>query len=304
MIVMPGHGLMRLIKQFQSDAISGKSTCPKNLLNTDSLSIYKKDQRQLDTVFDHEKYDGIYFFYHRALCDNRLLATPMPMKKVCIAINNEKWADKTALVEFSDYMQGAKLVAGCNSNVISAFSDVGANIVRVSQSIDPKVFFSNREIPVSKRTGKGIVVGWSGSEKNPIKNLPMIKKACAASGVKLSIASDLNRKRLNEWYNTLDVVVCASSSEGGPLLLLEAGAVGIPVISTPVGLAREIVKDRDTGLLVDWTSESISKAINLLSKDRNLRGTLGRRLQREVLKNWTYEARLDEVRAVFKELCR
>lgn len=300
--VHSGHGLIRIIKQLQSDALTGVKTCSKELLDVSNQSLYKRDLRQLNPVFDHNRYDGIYFFYHRALCDNRLLSTPFPMEKVCIAINNEKWAEKTAAVEFADYMRGAKIVAGCNSNIINAFSGVGANMMRVSQCVDNKVFFEARESFTSTRSGSKFVVGWSGAKDNSIKNLPMIKEACGKAGVKLLVASNLSRRELNLWYNKLDAVVCASKSEGGPLMLLEAGAVGIPVISTPVGLSREIIVNNKTGLVAEWSSKSISRAIEELNGNRNLRGRLGKALQQEVLRRWTYRARLFEIENVLKTL--
>src|SRR5690606_28111467 len=116
-------------------------------------------------------------------------------------------------------------------------------------------------------------------------------------------AKDLNRQELNKWYNKIDAVIIASQSEGGPLMLLEAGAVGIPVISVPVGLSREIIKHNKTGMIVNWQPQSIAAAINILAIRRSNREKLGRALQQEVLQNWTYQARLFEIRAVLKELC-
>jgi hypothetical protein len=297
-----GHGLARLIKQYQSDSLSGTLICADELLDSYNTSLYKCEVP--GPVFDHMDYDGVYFFYHRALCDSRLLGTPIPMSKVGVAINNEKWLDKTAEVEFSDYMRGAKVITGCNLNIMNTFSKFDRNIVRVSQCINSKVFFEARKYFVSNRVGDKFVVGWAGARNNSIKNLPMVKRACSRSGVSLLIASDLNRKQLNLWYNKLDAVVCASKSEGGPLMLLEAGAVGIPVISTPVGLSREIIVHNKTGMVTEWSSESISNAINVLSASKSIRGRLGKALQGEVLRRWTYKARICEIKRALRILTK
>ncbi len=47
-----------------------------------------------------------------------------------------------------------------------------------------------------------------------------------------------------------DVVVLTSDSEGTPVSLIEAQAAGVPVMSTDVGGAASVVKDRMTGFLI------------------------------------------------------
>jgi glycosyltransferase involved in cell wall biosynthesis len=47
-----------------------------------------------------------------------------------------------------------------------------------------------------------------------------------------------------------DVLVLPSSTEGLPAVLIEAGLSRVPVVATDVGLVRDIVVDRRTGLLV------------------------------------------------------
>ena len=45
---------------------------------------------------------------------------------------------------------------------------------------------------------------------------------------------------LNELYNCLDLYIVASRVEGGPQSILEATLTKTPIISTDVGLAKEI----------------------------------------------------------------
>jgi len=48
---------------------------------------------------------------------------------------------------------------------------------------------------------------------------------------------------LTQLYNSMDCYWVTSRVEGGPLPLLEAMSCGVPCISTPVGLAKEIIDD-------------------------------------------------------------
>ena len=46
------------------------------------------------------------------------------------------------------------------------------------------------------------------------------------------------------------MVVQTSDNEGTPVSLIEAQAAGVPVVSTDVGGARSVVKDRETGFVI------------------------------------------------------
>ncbi|HSL93592.1 MAG TPA: glycosyltransferase [Bacillota bacterium] len=68
-----------------------------------------------------------------------------------------------------------------------------------------------------------------------------------------------------------DLLVLASRSEGQPIVLLEAMAAGVPVVSTAVGGVPEIVKDGDTGLLVPAEDpEALADAMQRVIQDPEL----------------------------------
>lgn len=296
--VSPNHKFYRLLKEYQSAAESCSLPNLSDLISEKNLfSIKGVDARP---IFNHKDYDVIYFFYHRALCDVRLMATPIPLEKVIIGINNEKWADTSAEKEYEIYMKGVGGLSVCNAFIKKSFFGLNENIFRVSQCIDKKVFFKTKD----KRKNKKFTVGWSGNYNNPLKNFNIIKDSCKKSGVRFAYAKDLSRDQLNFWYNTLDCVVCASKSEGGPMMILEAGAASVPVISTDVGLAREILVDKKNGLKVSPDIKSISRAIKILSSNKGLRDDFSHNLNKEIISNWTYESRIYEIRAALSEIAK
>jgi glycosyltransferase involved in cell wall biosynthesis len=58
-------------------------------------------------------------------------------------------------------------------------------------------------------------------------------------------------EEIGRLYGALDAYVVPSRQEGGPKGVLEAMASGVPVVSTRVGQAAELVRDGENGWLVD-----------------------------------------------------
>jgi glycosyltransferase involved in cell wall biosynthesis len=73
-----------------------------------------------------------------------------------------------------------------------------------------------------------------------------------------------------------DIVVLASRFEGLPVALMEAMALGLPVVATRVGGVPEAVRDGVEGLLVPPTRpDLLANAIDHLGADEELRQTMG-----------------------------
>ena len=85
----------------------------------------------------------------------------------------------------------------------------------------------------------------------------------------------LPKKDIGVYYNLADIFVLPSLSEGLGIVLLESILSGTPVIGTNVGGVPDIIKNNETGLLVEpENSIQISEAINKLLNDRILRDKL------------------------------
>ena len=72
-----------------------------------------------------------------------------------------------------------------------------------------------------------------------------------------------------------DVYLSSSLSEGISNAVLEAMALGIPVISTDVGGMSEVVKDKITGILINpYSSSEICEAIKLYASNTHLKNEI------------------------------
>jgi len=66
---------------------------------------------------------------------------------------------------------------------------------------------------------------------------------------------------LAEAYRTSRACVCASTCEGGPRFTVEAMACGVPVVSTPVGVMRELLEDGEAGRIAGFDVESLAASM-------------------------------------------
>lgn len=108
-----------------------------------------------------------------------------------------------------------------------------------------------------------------------------------------------------EYMEAADIFVLPSHAEGMSNALLEAMAAGLAVISTPVGASPEVVRDGESGILVDVGDvEGLAHAINDLAVDPELRGRLGERARETVCERYTIAAVVDAIEPVYRSITR
>jgi glycosyltransferase involved in cell wall biosynthesis len=102
----------------------------------------------------------------------------------------------------------------------------------------------------------------------------------------------------------LDVLVQPSRADNLPLAILEAMALGLPVIGTRVGGIPELVVDGETGLLVEpERPEELAAALDSLAADPVRRAELGRRGRERVVEHFSADAIARRTVALYEELC-
>lgn len=98
-----------------------------------------------------------------------------------------------------------------------------------------------------------------------------------------------------------DVVILTSEKEGIPLILMEAMAMGRPVVSSNAGQVRELV-DPSSGFLIDIDGQETDRFAEVLDKlfdDAALRAAMGEAGRRCVEREWDLRRSRDEYRSLF-----
>ena len=98
------------------------------------------------------------------------------------------------------------------------------------------------------------------------------------------------------FYRDLDVLVMPSLAEGFGLAAAEASACGVPVIATDTSSLPEIVRHRETGLLVPTDQpEHLAAALAELLADAARRREMGLAARRHIVDNFDQEACLQRL---------
>ena len=120
---------------------------------------------------------------------------------------------------------------------------------------------------------------------------------------KVSFIGKKNPVELKAIYQSADIFVYPSLYENFGQPLIEAAACGLPLISTPVGVAREIIINGETGYLVSGKPEEIKDRIELL-KEINPRLLMGKRIQTEIKNRFDWNIIMEQYIALYRSLLK
>ncbi len=109
---------------------------------------------------------------------------------------------------------------------------------------------------------------------------------------------------LADEYAGADVLLNPSYSESFGMSLVEAMAVGRPVVATRVGGMQDIVADGQTGLLVPPDdAQALAAALRQMRTDTGLRRRLATAGQQRAEQEFSWQARADRLWQGFSEVC-
>ncbi len=108
---------------------------------------------------------------------------------------------------------------------------------------------------------------------------------------KVSFIQGISNQQLLDLYGSAEVFVMLSRSEAFQLSLCEAMACGLPVISTRVGVAEEIIQPGSNGFLVDYppSVESIAELISYVFESPEAGMKMGEQGRRDVISKYSWD---------------
>jgi glycosyltransferase involved in cell wall biosynthesis len=151
-------------------------------------------------------------------------------------------------------------------------------------------------VPVLEQA-QGELVLTPANTHDPRKGAPLAAEAAALAGVPLTASADLERD-----LRRAALFVYVTHTEGLGSAALLAMSAGVPVVASHVGGLPEIVRDGETGLLVENDAESIAQAIRRLRGDPELARRLGAAGRRAVIERFTVEHMVRRTIEVYRQV--
>ena len=244
------------------------------------------------------KFDLYYLCYFRQLEDARL-ELKLPKPKVTGVRSHFKWDDGQGKEPDEKLVESLRQYGAINvpSKILfHIFSPYLSSLFHTPHGVDCSLFEPSRQ----RRNNAGrkkLLVGWAGSSSNhPGKRGLddfLIPSLNGLSNVDLEMACREHQWRTQEemveYYQRLDLYLCTSRTEGGPHPLLEASACGVPIISTKVGHAPELIEQGVNGFLTERDVQSIRHHVVKLRDDPDLRYEMGKKARMTVERDWHWD---------------
>ena len=130
-----------------------------------------------------------------------------------------------------------------------------------------------------------------------------LKKLAKSLGIedRVDFLGNPSPEDMKNCYSNADLFINPSTYETSGKILLEAGASGLPIISTPVGIANEIVTSGESGFIVPADPDMICDRILQLSNP-DTRKKFGHHIREKVLNEFGWNTVMDRYMELYGSL--
>jgi len=142
--------------------------------------------------------------------------------------------------------------------------------------------------------GSGDLLGWVKEKCKRIEN---------GNNIKITITGFISEEVIPECLNELKLLILPTAhAEGLPTIILEAMACGTPVLATPIGAIQDVIKDGETGFILEDNSpaciaENVMRALEHPDLERIVENA-----RALVEREFTYEAAVERYKKILEHM--
>lgn len=198
------------------------------------------------------------------------------IQRYTMALNSDRSIDQLKKDYQFEIIKNASGIVTMNNKFYRYAKKLNDNVVQINNGVDMTLFYPNRSEYLPDR----FVVGFSGNIKDNFKNnlkgySKYVVPACEKAGVELDTLSygvkQLPLEKMPIWYNRINCLVSASSTEGDSQTINSAMACKTPILATKVGSLVKYGKDRENVLFIKRDVNDIAKKITEIRENHKLR---------------------------------
>jgi glycosyltransferase involved in cell wall biosynthesis len=149
----------------------------------------------------------------------------------------------------------SKIVANSSDEVIVVSEKLGQNLLKgqpyhvIPCGVNLEIFKPEDQVEARKQMGLPLdkkLVLFAGQKDFPVKRFDLAKKAISQLNdinVELLVVNNIPHKFIPVYLNACNALLMTSQHEGSPMIIKEALACNLPIVSTNVGDVSEIIGD-------------------------------------------------------------
>ena len=197
----------------------------------------KFGQAELNDFMMRDKVTDLYHVYNDIALQFISKLTTKPIKLVHYWANNHFW-QPTELGKY-EYRKKYNIPMSGPTKVIGSFQrdTEGHDLISPKLEKGPDLLVEflkayKQKLELVRDNIHVVLAGW---------RRQYVIKGLQAAGIQYTYFERPPIEQIKELYQTLDFYVVSARCEGGPQALIECGLLGVPVISTPVGIATQVL---------------------------------------------------------------
>lgn len=188
-------------------------------------------------------------------------------------------------------------------------------MMEITDGVDLQKFIP-RNIERFSKADRTISIGWVGNSKfedsKKDKDLKGVRKIIIPAieelieegyNIKKKFADRnegyIPHDKMPEYYQSIDLYICASKEEGTPNPVLESMACGVPVISTNVGIVPEVLGEKQKKYIIKERSKEAlkEKIIQFINNKEEWSELSNENL--EQIKDWSWNKKCEQFKEFF-----